>query len=414
MPASPLLRSSPVPDGCAPLVRILLAVSGPLDGSMTTAALLTALRGVTRLGGYFNDRSCPVAFAARLIVPALPALPRQTPACALAALRACARSGGALPCREPPPAPLKCRCGGGSVIVWVQVADRDDAISQRARRTQAAASSLCCDDAPAGTVGAHAGTVGVPAGAPGAPECAEIVPAGAVAASAGAVGSLTGATAAPLGAVCAPVGAEDVSGRVVRGRVVVGDVVLSGVGGWQVVASGSNRGSLVGVRSVRVVGAGESAAARVAGRELPLSDAAGRVCGGLSLNGWRRTCVCGIWLGVAQWDMQAGVCACGRRLLYKWARDGPYKSLDVPLVPRVLRPMPDWYGWTQVFYSFTLFGIANTAATTSCRPTCCASLWSAGLCWGRSPAVGWLGPFRVVLFLFSLCPSPMRQPGSNF
>ena len=141
----------------------------------------------------------------------------------------------------------------------------------------------------------------------------------------------------------------------VRRRVVVGDVVPSGVGGWQVVASGLNRGSLVGVQSVRVVGAGESAAARVAGRELPLSGAAGRVRGGLSLNGWRRTCVCGIWLGVAQWDMQAGVCACGRRLLYKWARDGPYKSLDVPLVPRVPRPMPDWYGWIQVFSTRLLF-----------------------------------------------------------
>ena len=60
--------------------------------------------------------------------------------------------------------------------------------------------------------------------------------------------------------------------------------------------------------------------------------------------GWRRTCVCGIWLGVAQWDMQAGVCACGRRLLYKRARDGPSQSLDVPLVPRAPRPMPDGYG----------------------------------------------------------------------
>ena len=117
--ARPLLRSSSVPDGCAPLVRILRVVPCPLDGTMTTAALLTALRGVTRLGEFSNDRSCHVAFAARLVVNALPASPRQAPACALAALRACARSGGAVPCREPPPAPLKCRCGGGSVVACV-------------------------------------------------------------------------------------------------------------------------------------------------------------------------------------------------------------------------------------------------------------------------------------------------------
>ena len=48
--ACPLSRSSTVPDGCAPLVRILRAVPCPLDGSMTAAALLTALRGVARLG----------------------------------------------------------------------------------------------------------------------------------------------------------------------------------------------------------------------------------------------------------------------------------------------------------------------------------------------------------------------------
>ena len=119
----------------------------------------------------------------------------------------------------------------------------------------------------------------------------------------------------------------------------------SGVGGGHVVASGLSQGSLVDVRSVRVVGADESAAAQVAGRELALSgvtaDASG---GGPSSEGWRRTCVCGIWLGVAQWDMQAGVCACGRRLLYKRAGDGPSQSLDVPLVPRAPRPMPDGYG----------------------------------------------------------------------
>ena len=61
-------------------------------------------------------------------------------------------------------------------------------------------------------------------------------------------------------------------------------------------------------------------------------------------SGWHRTCVCGIRLIVAEWDMQAGVCACGRRLLYKRARAGPSQSLDVPLVLRVPRPMPDGYG----------------------------------------------------------------------
>ena len=64
----------------------------------------------------------------------------------------------------------------------------------------------------------------------------------------------------------------------------------------------------------------------------------------VSSGGWRRTCECGITLGVAQWELQAGVCACGRRLLYKRARDGPSQSLDVPLVSRVPRPMPDGYG----------------------------------------------------------------------
>ena len=118
----------------------------------------------------------------------------------------------------------------------------------------------------------------------------------------------------------------------------------SGVGGGHVVASDLSPGSLVAVRSVRVVGADELAAARVAGRELALSGVAADASGGgPSSDGRRRTCVCGIWLGVAQWDMQAGVCACGRRLLYKRARDGPSQSLEVPLVPRAPRPMPDGY-----------------------------------------------------------------------
>ena len=34
--------------------------------------------------------------------------------------------------------------------------------------------------------------------------------------------------------------------------------------------------------------------------------------------------VCGIWLGVAQWDMQAGVCACGRRLFIQTGSGWPF------------------------------------------------------------------------------------------
>ena len=117
---------------------------------MTTAALLTALRGVARLGRVFDAQLCQIASAAGLVVhPALPAFPLQTPACALAALRACARSGGALPCREPPPAPLKRRRCGSSVVACVQVAARAEAVSRCARRAQAAAASPCCDGAPA-------------------------------------------------------------------------------------------------------------------------------------------------------------------------------------------------------------------------------------------------------------------------
>ena len=42
--ARPLQRAAPRALGCAPLVRALRAVPYPLDGSMSTAALLTALR----------------------------------------------------------------------------------------------------------------------------------------------------------------------------------------------------------------------------------------------------------------------------------------------------------------------------------------------------------------------------------
>ena len=201
---------------------------------MTAAALLTALRGVARLGGVSDAQLCQIASAAELVVhPALPAFPLHTPACALAALRACARSGGALPCREPPPAPLKRRRCGGSVVAYVQVAARAEAVSRCARRVQAAEASPCCDGAPAGAVGTPAGAVGAPAGAAGARACAELAPAGAVVASAGAVDSPAGAAAAPLGAVGAPLGAGDAGGRVVCRRVV-GGMVPSGpvVGMW--------------------------------------------------------------------------------------------------------------------------------------------------------------------------------------
>ena len=46
--ARPLQRAAPRPLGCAPLVR---AVPYPLDGSMSTAALLTVLRDAARAGG---------------------------------------------------------------------------------------------------------------------------------------------------------------------------------------------------------------------------------------------------------------------------------------------------------------------------------------------------------------------------
>ena len=80
-----------------------------------------------------------------------------------------------------------------------------------------------------------------------------------------------------------------------------------GVGGGQVVASGLNRELLVGVCSVRVVGAGESAAAWVNDRVLPLTGVAADASGGGPFwVGWRRTCVCGIWLGVARGTCRPG------------------------------------------------------------------------------------------------------------
>ena len=372
--------SAPMPPGCAPLVRALQAFPCPLDGSMSAAALLTAFRGVVRLGGVSGARSRHVAFAARLVAhPALPAFPRQTPACALAALHACARSGGALPCEAPRRAALKRhRCGGGPVGACVQVTERCAAGS---RRNGCAPVSLYSDGAPAGAFGALTGAVGAPAGAVvalagavAAPACANAAPAGAVVAPVGAVLAPLGAEVAPAGAVVAPAGVVDapvgaegapagaaaaphgavgaLSGAVaVGGRVVCRTDAAGGKAPFG--AGGEGGGALVvigeplaGVRRVRVADDGGSVAlAPVDGRELPLAgvaaDARGRTA---SLGGWRRTCECGITLGVAQWELQAGVCACGRRLLYKRARDGPSQSLDVPLVPRVPRPMPDGYG----------------------------------------------------------------------
>ena len=111
--ARPLQRAAPRPLGCAPLVPALCAVPYPLDGCMSTAALRTALRDVARVGGVTAAQSRRIAFATCLTVhPALPDFLRQIPASALAALRACARSGGASPCGAPPSA----RSSGASAV----------------------------------------------------------------------------------------------------------------------------------------------------------------------------------------------------------------------------------------------------------------------------------------------------------
>ena len=132
----------------------------------------------------------------------------------------------------------------------------------------------------------------------------------------------------------------------VRRKVAAGGLAPFGAGGGWGGALVLHGEPLAGVQSVRVVDAGGCVAlTRVGGRELPWSGVAADARGhAVPSGGWRRTCECGITLGVAQWELQAGVCACGRRLLYKRARDGPSQSLDVPLVPRVPRPMPDGYG----------------------------------------------------------------------
>ena len=229
-------------------------------------------------------------------------------------------------------------------------------------------------DAPAGAVGAPASAVDALAGAGAAPAGADVVPvgaviaplgteakpagtvvapAGAVDASVGAGGAPAGATAALGGAVGALSSAVDERGRMVRRKVAAGGSAPFDAGGWGD-ASIVDGEPLAGVQRVRVVNAGECVAlARVGGRELTLSGVAADARGhAVSLGNWRRTCKCGITLGVVQWgcsgagvcELQAGVCACGRRLLHKRARDSPSQSLDVPLVPRVSRPMPDGYG----------------------------------------------------------------------
>ena len=219
------------------------------------------------------------------------ALPLQTPACALAALRACARSGGALPCTEPPPAPVKRRSCGGSVVACV------------------------CRLLPALRLSRDV----LKAHNPRRPPAAMMVRLRALLARLRALLARLRAPLVRLRALSLRLLAlwirlrawrlhllvlwvhlwvrGEVGGRVVRRRVAIGSVVPSGVGAGHVVgiASRLSQGSLVDVRSVRVVGSGESAAARVAGWELALSgvpaDASG---GGPSSDGWRRTCVCGI------------------------------------------------------------------------------------------------------------------------
>ena len=102
------------------------------------------------------------------------------------------------------------------------------------------------------------------------------------------------------------------------------------------------RESLQFVWSMRVTGAGESvAAACVHGWELPLSGVAADAQSGVpcSSAGVTRVCVCGIWLGVAQLELQNRVCACWHRCSNKWARGGLSKTLAVPLIPPELKVM---------------------------------------------------------------------------
>ena len=298
------------------------------------------------------------AFATCLTVPpALPEFLRQPPASALAALRACARSAGAPPCGAPPNAAVKRRrCCGGSVPACVQVSALARAAPRRVRRARPTlALSRCADTlvdvvaAPSSAAGAPVGVASPPAGDAVAPGCAVGAPVGAGVAPEGAVVVPADTVVVPAGAVVAPAGAV-----VDRVAAPLRALVVS-------VSEGRRLGALDGLSLCADVGGGGGVSAVGAGGGVAaVPEAAGRVGGGralapmggagdvrgreLSSDGCLRTCWCGIWLSVAQWELQSGVCACGRRLSTKRARDGPSQSLDVPLVPRMPRPMPDGYG----------------------------------------------------------------------
>ena len=128
---------------------------------------------------------------------------------------------------------------------------------------------------------------------------------------------------------------------------------------------------LAGVRRVRVVGDGGSVALAPIGRT-------GAALVGCCCGRARSCCILGrltahvrVWhhVGGCSAGLQAGVCACGRRLFYKRARDGPSQSLDVPLVPRVPRPMPDGTNRCTIFSTFYLYLMLGPAGSlrTPCR-----------------------------------------------
>ena len=213
----------------------------------------------------------------------------------------------------------------------------------------AASAPAVAATAPGSAVSAPVGAVDAPRGV-AAPECAEATLAGAVGVPAGALNAPVGVGDAPAGAVAAPrgavgalSGAVDERGHVVRRRVTVGCVAPFGAGAGQHVASVVTGESLAGVRRVRVVGDAVSVAlARVDDRELPLSGVAAEARShGASSDGWRRTCECGIWLGVARWELQAGCALVGAASYTNGLGMALSQSLDVPLVPRVPRPMRD-------------------------------------------------------------------------
>ena len=163
---------------------------------MSAAALLTALRYVARVGGVTAAQSRCIAFATCLTKhPALPEFLRQPPASALAALRACARSGGAPPCGVSPRAAVKRRrCCGSSVPACVQVSALARAAPRRGRRAPPTlAPSRCANTlvdvvaAPSSAAGAPVGVASPPAGDAVAPGCAVGAPVGAGVASEGAV-----------------------------------------------------------------------------------------------------------------------------------------------------------------------------------------------------------------------------------